>query len=181
MERHLGQKLIFFFMMFIFEILLWTVKIFMMTGRDFHDYRSRFLWWQVEVSVMTGWDFLDDGSRFSWWQVKIFMMTGRDFIINYRDFHDDRSWFYYELSRFFFSFLVLIKETRMGDESNISHSCFWRWLRKLGGRVSARVLCVTPVLESFPSDLLQAITNYWAEVYLEPCRKSTMEFICKNS
>ena len=38
------------------------------------------------------------------------MMTGRDF-------HDDRS-------RFFFSFLVLLKETRTQCESEISSSCF---------------------------------------------------------
>ena len=40
------------------------------------------------------------------------MMTGPDFIMNGSEFHDVRS-------RFFFSFLVLLKETRTQEESEI--------------------------------------------------------------
>ena len=70
------------------------VQIFMMAGRDFHDYRSRFSW-QVEIS----------------------MMKGRDFMMNDRDFH--YRW------KFFFSFPVLLEETRTRVEPKISSSCFW--------------------------------------------------------
>ena len=44
-----------------------------------------------------------------------------------------------------------------------------------------RFPCLTLVVESFSSDLLRAIKNYWAEAYLEHCRTSTMELFCENS
>ena len=47
--------------------------------------------------------------------------------------------------------------------------------------MSPRLPCLTPVVESFSSDLLQAITSYWGEIYLEPCQISTMQLFCKNS
>ena len=56
------------------DILLWKVEIFMMTGQDFYNHRSRFCY---------------EWSRFLWWQVEILIMTGRDF-------HYDKSRFYYE-------------------------------------------------------------------------------------
>ena len=82
--------------LWIIKILLWRrVKIFMITGRDFHDGRSRFLSWQLEIFMMvpgqdfswrqldifmmTGKDFYDSRLRFSCWQVDIFMMAGRNF------------------------------------------------------------------------------------------------------
>ena len=34
------------------QILLSTVKIFLKTGRDFHDDKSRFWWWQVEIFLL---------------------------------------------------------------------------------------------------------------------------------
>ena len=41
--------------------------------------------------------------------------------------------------------------------------------------------CVASVMESFFSDLLQAIISYWRESHLESFQKSTMEFFCENS
>ena len=48
------------------------------------------------------------------------------------------------------------------DESKILPCCFHVWCnsRELGGRGSSRFPCVTPVVESFFSDLLQAIISY---------------------
>ena len=91
------------------DILLWMIKIFMMTGwdfimndrdfpqieifmmatRDYHDSRSRFFydqWWQVDIVMMTGRDFHDGRLIFLLWPVEIFKMAGRYF-------HDDRSRF----------------------------------------------------------------------------------------
>ena len=62
----------------------WTVEIFMINGRDFHDERSRFSWWTVDIFIMNGRHFHDEWPRFSWWTVEIFMM-------NSRDFHNGRS------------------------------------------------------------------------------------------
>ena len=60
------------------DVLLWTVKLFMMTDREFCDNwskcyyeRSRFSRWWVEIFMMAAWDFYDM-LRFSWKQVKIF-------------------------------------------------------------------------------------------------------------
>ena len=53
--------------------------------------------------MITGREFHYDRPRFSWWPADIFMVTGLDF-------HDARS-------RFFVSFLVLIKETTTRSES----------------------------------------------------------------
>ena len=41
--------------------------------------------------------------------------------------------------------------------------------------------CLTPLVESFSTDLLRVIKNYWAEPYLEPHETSTMKLFCKNS
>ena len=48
------------------EILLRMVGIFMITGWDFHDDRSRFQWLQVEIFMMADRGFHNDKSRFSW-------------------------------------------------------------------------------------------------------------------
>ena len=53
--------------------------------------------------------------------------------------------------------------------------------RKLGGRGSPKFPRVIPVLESFSSDLLQAIMRYWADSHLELCQKSTMELCRENN
>ena len=47
--------------------------------------------------------------------------------------------------------------------------------------MSPRFPFVTPVMESFSSDLVQAIVSYWAESYLESCGTSMMELFCENS
>ena len=70
------------------EILLWTVEIFTMRGRDFHDNSSRFLWWHFEIYMMTERGFHDGKSRFYCQKVEVFMVTGQEFIMNGRDFHD---------------------------------------------------------------------------------------------
>ena len=53
--------------------------------------------------------------------------------------------------------------------------------RELRGWVSPRFPCVTPVMESFSLDLLQAIKSYWTESHLESCQTSAMELFCENS
>ena len=53
--------------------------------------------------------------------------------------------------------------------------------RELGGRVSPRLPCVTPVMGSFFSDLLETIISYWTDLHLEPCQTSTVELISENS
>ena len=58
--------------------------------------------------------------------------------------------------------------------------CVWCRSRELGGWMSRRFPCVTPVIESFSSDLLQA-RSYWTESLLESCQISTMELFRKNS
>ena len=47
--------------------------------------------------------------------------------------------------------------------------------------MSSRFLCVTPVMESFSSNLLRAIISYWTESNLESYQISTMELFRKNS
>lgn len=95
------------------EIILWTVKISIMTGLYFIT--------NVEIAILTDWDFVtnswdfhDGKSRFYYkrskcspwqvqilsWTVEIFIMTGQDFISNGWHFHDDRWRFYNELLRF---------------------------------------------------------------------------------
>ena len=61
--------------------LLRMVGIFVITGWDFPDDRSRFQWWQVEIFMMADQGFHNDKSRFSWQQVEVFMMAGRNFEI----------------------------------------------------------------------------------------------------
>ena len=75
--------------------------------------------------------------------------------------------------------LVLLKEIKARNESY--SFCVWCKSRELGGRGSPRFPSVTPVLESFSSDLLQAIISYWEELHLESCLTSTMELSCKNT
>ena len=53
--------------------------------------------------------------------------------------------------------------------------CVWCKSRELGGRVSPRFPCVTSVMESFSSVLLQAIIIYWEESHLESCKISAMD------
>ena len=43
------------------------------------------------------------------------------------------------------------------------------------------IQCLTPVVESFLSDLLRLITNHWADVCLGPCEVSTTELFYENS
>ena len=54
----------------------------------------------------------------------------------------------------------------------------------LWGRRSPRFPCVTPVVESFFSDLLRAMMSYWAGSHLEfcqtSCRRYKMELFCEN-
>ena len=52
---------------------------------------------------------------------------------------------------------------------------------KLRDSVSPRIPCVTPVIKSFSSDLLQALISYWTESHLESCQTSTMELFWENS
>ena len=56
-------------------------------------------------------------------------------------------------------------------------SCVWCESNKLRCRVSPRFPCVTPVEDSFSSDLLRAIISYWTESHLESCQTSTKIFI----
>ena len=54
----------------------------------------------------------------------------------------------------------------------MSFPCYWCKSRELGGRSSPRFPCVTPVEESFSSDLLWAIISYWVGLHLESCQTS---------
>ena len=61
-------------------------------------------------------------------------------------------------------------EIKTQGQSKISFFGFvWCKLRELGGRVSPRFPCVIPVMESFPSDLLPAI-SYWTKSHPESCK-----------
>ena len=79
-----------------------------------------------------------------------------------------------------FLFPVLLKEPRMQGQSNIT-SCYFCWCKsgELGGSSSLRFPCVTPVVESFSSDLLWVIIIYWAESHLESCQNHDEAPICK--
>ena len=61
--------------------------------------------------------------------------------------------------------------------------CFCLWCKsgKLGGRMSPRFPCVTPIRESFISNLLRAIISYWTESHLESYQTFTMELFCKKN
>ena len=59
--------------------------------------------------------------------------------------------------------------------------CVWCKSRELGGKKSPRFPSVTPVVEGFSSDLLQAVIRYWADSHLESCQTSTMELCCENN
>ena len=59
--------------------------------------------------------------------------------------------------------------------------CIWFNSRELGGGLSPRFPCVTPVMESFSSDLLRAIISFWTKLHLEFCQISTMELFCEDS
>ena len=93
------------------------------------------------------------------------------------------SFIYLEDEFFIFLFLVFPKEMNTWSESKILSCCFCVWCksRELGGRGSWRFFCVTPVVKSFFSDLLQTIISYWAELHLESCQTSTMETSCENN
>ena len=58
--------------------------------------------------------------------------------------------------------------------------CVWFESRELRDRVSPRFPCVTPVIENFYSDFLQAI-SYWTESHLESCQTSAIWLFCENS
>ena len=60
MERHFGQKLR--FRVKRSRISYWTVEIFMLNGRDFHEKRLRFSCWTVEIFMTNGPDFHDERS-----------------------------------------------------------------------------------------------------------------------
>ena len=77
-----------------------------------------------------------------------------------------------------------LKEVKRGRGSVpdfILRFCVWCKSRELRGRVSPRFPFVTPVMESFTSDILQITIRYWAESHLESCQTSTMELFCGNS
>ena len=93
-----------------FEILLWTVEIFVMTGRDFRDERSEFSWWQAEIFMMTGRDFHDDRWRFFF----LFLVLLKHICVTPGTFLE-MGW----VQDFIFLFLMLIKEIRWRRESKI--------------------------------------------------------------
>ena len=70
---------------------------------------------------------------------------------------------------------------RRGVSPFILWFCVWCKSRELRDRVSPRFPCVTPVMESFSSNLLQATISYWTELHLESCKIPTMELFCENS
>ena len=70
-----------------------------------------------------------------------------------------RMWSYSKIS--FFLCLVKIKRIRRQSESKVP-------------------MCNTSD-ESFSSDLLRNIMNYWTESHLESCQTSTLELFYKNS
>ena len=59
--------------------------------------------------------------------------------------------------------------------------CVWCKSRELGGRMSPGFPCVTPLMESFSSDLRRAIISYWTDSHLESSETSTMELFYENS
>ena len=82
---------------------------------------------------------------------------------------------------FVFLLLVLLKEVRTRCESKVSSFSFWCWSKELGGRMSPKFPCLTAVVESFSSDLLWVITNYWAVSYLKSCQTSVMKLFYENN
>ena len=64
-----------------------------------------------------------------------------------------------------FFFLMLLKEMSMQGHSKVTSCCYFCWWKsgELGCRGSSRFLCVTSVVESFYTDLLQTIISYFAE------------------
>ena len=59
--------------------------------------------------------------------------------------------------------------------------CVWCKSRELGGRGSPRFPLVSPVVESFFSDLLRGIISYWEESHLKSCQTSTMSSPAKKT
>ena len=83
-------------------------------------------------------------------------------------------------SLYFISWCYCVR-TR-GEPKNLScWFCVWCKSGQLGSRGSPRFPHVTPVMESFSSNLIRAIINYWAESHLEPCQTSTMELSWENN
>ena len=92
-----------------------------MSGRNFHDERSRYKWWQFEIFLVTGRDFHDDTSRFSMWRVDIFMMAVRAFYSERSDFLDDRSIFSWcQVEIFMITGQVLYDDSFHYDRSKFS-------------------------------------------------------------
>ena len=87
------------------------------------------------------------------------MMTGRDFSFRSRCYS---------------------RKQRYGVSVSFQVLVFGVNQQELRGTMSPRFPCVTPVEESLLSDVFRAITNYWAEAYLEPCQTSTIERFCEN-
>ena len=58
------------------------------------------------------------------------------------------------------------------SNQQMSCSCCWCKSRELGGRGSSRFSCVTPVVESFFSDLLGYTIGYWAGHIQNPVKHS---------
>ena len=78
------------------------------------------------------------------------------------------------------SFRMVKWERRVSQRLNIL-ICVWCKSRELRNRVSPRFPSITPVMESFFSDHLQAKISYWTESHLESCQTSIMELFYENS
>ena len=68
MDRHFSPELRLFSVSWLF-----SVGIFMMNDRDFHNEQSRFSWWTIEIFVMNGENFQ--------WQNVTFIMTDPEMLI----------------------------------------------------------------------------------------------------
>ena len=58
------------------------------------------------------------------------------------------------------------------SNQQMSCSCCWCKSRELGGRGSSRFSCITPMVESFFSDLLGYTIGYWAGYIQNPVKHS---------
>ena len=67
---------------------------------EMHCGRSRFSWWQVEIVMINVRDFHDDRSRFYYDSSRFSLWQVANFMMADRDFHEDRWTRYYESSRF---------------------------------------------------------------------------------
>ena len=82
--------------------------------------------------------------------------------------------FYGQLSDYYSHVLALSTE-------QMSSSCSWCKSRELKVRGSPRFPCITPVKESFSSDLFQTIISHWAAgQHLGTCKTSTMDTLLRK-